>query len=108
VTLTATVAAASGGPATGTIAFTSNGTAITAVYTATNSSNFATSTGAMTQTVYLEGTTPSIETGLPYGSWILTVSYSTDTPTTYTLLINLSGVYVNGVKATTFPINLSD
>jgi large repetitive protein len=144
VTFTATVAAASGGPATGTVAFKSNGTVISgctaqtmtagvatcttttlavgndtisAVYSATNSLNFGTSTGTVTQLVYLEGTTPSIETGLPYGSWILTITYTppftppatgTQYTATYTMLINQNGIYINGVKATTSPIQLSD
>jgi hypothetical protein len=63
--------------------------------------------------VYLEGTTPSIESGLPYGSWILTVTYTptvggTTYTATYTLLINTTGTYVNGVLASTSPIQLSD
>jgi hypothetical protein len=67
----------------------------------------------MTQLVYLEGTTPSIETGLPYGSWILTVSYTptvggTTYTATYTMLINQAGIYVNGVQSTSSPIQLAD
>jgi Tfp pilus assembly protein PilV len=141
VTFTATVAPVSGYPATGTIAFKANGTVIpgctsvtlsssgvatcatsalasgsdtiTAVYTPTSTTQFTTSTGTMTQLVYLEGTTPSIETGLPYGSWILTVSYTptvggTTYTATYTMLINQAGIYVNGVQSTSSPIQLAD
>ncbi len=107
VTFTATVAAASGGPATGTITFQDNGNAIaacstpvtlssqsatcttsaltagshtiTAVYNPTNSNNLATSTGTVTQFVVSPTGTPSIISGLPYGMWILTVSYGTQT-----------------------------
>jgi hypothetical protein len=82
------------------------------VYTPSFTTQFTTSTGTLTQLVYLEGTTPSIETGLPYGSWILTVKYTpivggTTYTSTYTLLINQVGIYVNGVQSTNFPIQLA-
>jgi hypothetical protein len=139
VTFTATVTPVSGYPATGTVAFKANGTtipgctavtlsssdvatcttsalasgsdSITAVYTPTSATQFTTSTGTMTQLVYLEGTTPSIETGLPYGAWILTVSYTptvggTTYTATYYLTINQSGVYV-GTSSSTLVLSTS-
>jgi hypothetical protein len=146
VTFTDTVTPAGGGTPAGTVAFKANGTAITgctaqtlngsavascittalaagsdtitAVFTPSNSAEFATSTGTVNQLVYREGTTPSIETGLPYGSWILSVSYTptvggTTYTATYYMLINQAGIYVgsttsNEALVTSFPIQLSD
>jgi hypothetical protein len=72
----------------------------------------------MTQLVYQEGATPSIETGLPYGQWILTVSYTpavggTTYTSTYYMLINQAGIYVGSTPGseaivTSFPIQLAD
>ena len=107
VTFTAAVSAASGGPATGTITFSDNGSAIaacstpvtlvsqsatcttsaltagnhtiTAVFNPTNSNNLATSTTTLSQFLVSPSGTPSIMSGLPYGVWILTVTYGTHT-----------------------------
>ena len=107
VTFTATVSAATGGPATGTVTFQDNGSTIaacstpvtlvsqsaicttsaltagthtiTAVYNPTNSNNLAPSTGTLSQFVISPSGTPSIMSGLPYGVWILTVTYGTHT-----------------------------
>jgi hypothetical protein len=129
VTFTATVAASSDGPATGTVAFTANGTAIAscstvtlvsqvatcttttlavgsdaiaAVYTPTSSTNFATSTGTLTETVSYPTGTPSIISGLPYGIWVLTAT----NPTTHvagpsvTVTVTPSGISIGGTPVT--------
>ncbi|HVC70644.1 MAG TPA: Ig-like domain repeat protein [Acidimicrobiales bacterium] len=101
VTLTATVTAASGGPAQGSVAFMNgsttlatvalNGfgmatyttsaspvgsTVLSAVFTATNSGSFATSTGTVTQVVSVPAGTPYTLVGLPYGVWLLSATWT--------------------------------
>jgi hypothetical protein len=104
VTFTAAVSASSGGPATGTITFKSDGAAIaacsapvalfsgvatcttsaltvgnhsiTALYTPTNGNNFSTSSGSLTQTVFSQSGSPSIISGLPYGVWVVSATYN--------------------------------
>jgi prepilin-type N-terminal cleavage/methylation domain-containing protein len=128
VTFTATVAATSGGPATGTITFTSDGAAIaacstpvtlvsqsascttsalpagshsiSAVYAATNSNNFAASTGVLTQNVYSSTGTASIISGLPYGVWVLTPSYLGANGTSVTVTVKPAGIFIGGTKVT--------
>ncbi len=123
VMFTATVTAASGGPAGGTITFKAGGSAIaacptpvtlvggsascttsalaagtlamTAVFTPTISADFATSTGAMTQYVY--ASSASIVSGLPYGVWVISVTDTNGTvAAAATLTITPSGVFLNG------------
>lgn len=125
VTLTATVAASSGGPATGTVTFEDGGTALgaavplvgggasfttsslavgahglSAVYTPSNSNDFAASTGTLTEVVEPASTTPTIVSGLPEGVWVLTVTYVvsgvTYTNSSTTLTVTESGISVNG------------
>jgi hypothetical protein len=59
--------------------------AIKAVYTPSNTTDYASSNNTLTQVVVGTGT-PSILSGLPYGVWILTVTYGSNTAT-YTLTV---------------------
>jgi hypothetical protein len=123
VTFTATVTPISGAPAVGAVAFKADGTvitgcsavalssgvatcatsalavgshAITTAYTPTTSTNFSASNGAMTVDVY-SASAPSIESGLPYGTWVIYVTdiYVTNVATV-TLTITPQGISVNG------------
>jgi hypothetical protein len=123
VTFTATVAATGTTPV-GTVVFKANGSAIaacpsavtvtsgtatcttsalaagshaiTAVFTPTTSTNFSTSNGSVTQDVY-SASAPSIESGLPYGVWVIYVTDSyVSGAKTVTLTVTRSGISVNG------------
>jgi hypothetical protein len=123
VTFTATVAA-SGATPVGTVVFKANGNTIaacpsavtlssgtatcttsalavgsysvTAVFTPTTSTNFSTSNGSVTQDVY-SASAPSIESGLPYGVWVIYVTDSyVSGAKTVTLTVTPSGISVNG------------
>jgi hypothetical protein len=112
ITFTATIAIYGGSTPAGTVAFTENGVgiagctaatvssskatcttsvlpagslAIKAVYTPTNTTDYASSNNTLTQVMVGTGT-PSILSGLPYGVWILTVTYGSNTAT-YTLTV---------------------
>jgi hypothetical protein len=112
ITFTATIAIYGGSTPAGTVAFTENGVgisgctaatvssskatcttsalpagslAIKAVYTPSNTTDYASSNNTLTQVVVGSGT-PSILSGLPYGVWILTVTYGSNTAT-YTLTV---------------------
>jgi len=115
VTFTATITISTGATPAGTVAFTSNGTAISgctsatvssvtstatcttsaltagadaikAVFTPSNTTDFAGSNITLTQAMVASSGTPSIVSGLPYGVWILTVTYGSHTAT-YTLTV---------------------
>lgn len=100
-TLTATVAAASGGPAIGSVAFFDGTTAIgapvalvagvatlttstlalgshslTAVFTPTNGNNFSSSTGALSLPVNPPPNSPGVLSGLPDGVWLISATYT--------------------------------
>jgi Tfp pilus assembly protein PilV len=121
VILTATVTPASSGPATGSVTFTANGAAIaacasavtvgssgtatcttsalsigsdviSAVYSPTG--NFAASTGTLTEVVNLGSTSPYLLSGLPYGVWLLTVTYGGNTATTTVTITGTSEVVI--------------
>jgi Bacterial Ig-like domain (group 3) len=101
VTFTATVTPASGSPAVGSVAFMNGSTtlstvtlnssgiatyalstlavgsySLSAVFTPTNSSNFGTSTGTLTQVVNAAAGTSYTLCGLPYGVWLLSATYT--------------------------------
>jgi hypothetical protein len=63
---------------------------VTAAFTPTTSTNFGTSSGSVTQDVY-SASAPCIESGLPYGVWVI---YVTDS-------------YVSGVKTITLTVTPS-
>lgn len=126
ITFTATVTAASGGPAVGSVAFKDGATllatvalnssgvatyststltigthSMSAVFTATNGSNFSTSTGTFSQGISVAYTL----VGLPYGVWLLSATwynssnghtYSTSGGTPVVLTVSHSGFKING------------
>jgi Big-like domain-containing protein len=108
VTFTATVASATGAVAVGKVNFTDGGTtigtcgtvtvtagvatctttslpvgaqSISAVFTPTTSTNFAASTGTLTQQVNLAVSTPYLLVGMPVGVWTVKVVYGSSTMT---------------------------
>ncbi|HXQ43067.1 MAG TPA: Ig-like domain-containing protein [Acidimicrobiales bacterium] len=127
VTLTATVTPASGAPAVGSVAFKDGATvlatvalngsgiatyatstftvgthSLSAVFTATNPSNFGPSTGTLSQVVNAPAGTPYTLCGLPYGVWLLSATY-TNAGHTYTsttesvqvvITITTAGIYI--------------
>lgn len=129
VTLTASVAAASGGPAAGTVTFFDGATAIggpvavsggtatfttstlatgghslSAVFTPTNSADFSTSTGSLSQVVNAPAGAPEVLSGLPEGVWLLSATYtsggttysSANSPTKVVVTVTASGLSVDG------------
>jgi len=107
ITLTATVTPVSGAPAAGSVTFTDGPTtlgtatvngsgvatyststltvgshALSASFTPTNSNNFGTSSGQLTQVVNAPAGAAFTLTGLPYGVWLLSATYTVG-PTTY-------------------------
>ncbi len=125
VTLTATVTPASGAPVAGKVAFMDGGTtlatvavngsgiatyatsalapgshSLSAVFTATNPANFATSTGTLTQAVNAPAGTPYTICGLPYGVWRLNATYLTYSSATeavqVVVTIGPSGISLDG------------
>jgi hypothetical protein len=138
VTFTATVTAASGGPAVGSVAFKDGATTlgtvavngsgvatyatsslavgshtISAVFTATNPSNFSTSTGTLVQGV----NAGSLLIGLPYGVWLLSATYingghtylSSNEAVQVVVTVTAAGFSVNGgaVQAAGQPVVVS-
>jgi hypothetical protein len=76
-TILATVAVNGSGVATyATSALGLGSTTLTAVFTATNANNFATSTGTVTQVVNPAAGSPYTLVGLPYGVWLLSATYT--------------------------------
>jgi len=125
VTFTATVTPTSAAPAVGSVAFEDGATTLatvavngsgiatyttaalavgshsmSAVFTATNPNNYATSTGTLTQVVNAPGGTPYTLCGLPYGVWRLNatyLSYSSATEAVQVVVtIGPSGISLNG------------
>jgi hypothetical protein len=90
------VALSSGVATCATSALAVGSHAITTAYTPTTSTNFSASNGAMTVDVY-SASAPSIESGLPYGTWVIYVTdiYVTNVATV-TLTITPQGISVNG------------
>jgi hypothetical protein len=124
LTFTAAVTASSGGASVGTVLFKADGSAIaacpsavavssgvatcttsalavgshamTAVFTPTTSTNFSGSSGSLTQDVY-SASAPAIESGLPDGVWVISVTDTNVTDfRTVTLTITPQGISVNG------------
>jgi len=120
LTFTATVTAASGGPAVGNVAFKDGATtlatvavngsgvatyttstlavgthSVSAVFTATNPSNFGPSTGTLIQGIDAAFTL----SGLPYGVWLLSATNGTFSSTgepPIVLTVTASGISING------------
>ncbi len=134
VTLTATVTPAAGAPAVGSVAFMDgssllatvalNGSGVaqyatstlavgthslSAVFTATNPSNFGTSTGTLSQVVNAPAGTPYTLCGLPYGVWLLSATYtppghsytSTTEAVQVVVTVTTTGVYIGGTGPVT-------
>ena len=125
VTFTATVTPTSGAPAVGSVVFKDGATtlatvavngsgvatyataalglgshAMSAVFTATSPSNFAASTGTLTQVVNPPPGTPYTLCGLPYGVWRLNATYLTFSSATeavqVVVTIGPSGISLDG------------